>query len=229
MFFGSVFALGAKTVLLGAIALTAGLTASGAEQQLIVAANLWLVTFVAGVIAVAGFFQMVTLNVRALAAIRNAFQELRLRQDLDGDGRIGAVNFDPTPVQQGRVADVQERLIELIPTNKPVTHTVLESDGIKIDRRDFLQFLYRSWESNGQSEKGTARVYWCGGVRKDKLKQPQYVFKREDGSSQYCTREYYDAIVRKLESLGELENRQTGMSGVLRRDPKEWIGGMKWL
>lgn len=124
-------------------------------------------------------------------------------------------------------ADPQNKVI-LVPTNRPV-RDVLKVGNVTLDKRDFLAFLTRAWETNGVEEQGIARVYWAGGPKKDGSHAPRYIFRRADKTEQECYRGYYDAIILQLNTLHEITGRGNGWSGKLKRDPAEWLGDMQWL
>lgn len=222
MLLNSGVALGGKVTLCGAICISTAMLALDRSTTEILKANLWLVAAVFCFVALSAVWQMVALNFETLKTVQNAWNELRTGKDLNGDGVVGMPTYE-------QPREPIERVVDLVPHNNAPTKTVIESGKVKIDRRDFLAFLYRAWETNGVPEQGTSRIYWIGGRKKDGSLSKQFTFERSDGSTQLCTREYYDAIVNKLDAIGEMEARMPGLSGTLKRDPKIWIGETKWL
>lgn len=213
MFFDSVLFAGAKLYLFFAIALSTALFALDKNLDLILRSNLWLLVVVSAVAGMTGLFQTLALNVKAVRAIVKAWRAV---------DATAVDAFAPT-------LPTAKRVIDLIPNNTRATQDVIHSGNVAIDKRDFLQFIHRAWATNGEEEKGTARIYWCGGTRKAGNNVPPFIFVREDGTQQRCTRAYYDAIMSKLTSIGEIESRAPGSSGVLRRDPSSWIATATWL
>ncbi len=229
IFFESVFALAFKALFFLSLAIAAGGIALGQPFERIGQAVLWGVVVVTGVVGSAFLLQALTLNLKQLFSIRLALQELTARRDLNGDGVIGMPLADAS-APEGDGKGIVERVIDLIPSNRGKIKETIESGAVKIDRRDFLAFLHRAWETNGEADKGLARVYWVGGQsRSNPNGSPRFDFIRADGTKQGCTRELYDAIMRKLDSLGEIEGRGNGWSGKLKRDPKEWLVGATYL
>ena len=131
-----------------------------------------------------------------------------------------AVSLDAVPSSQTRF---EKHVVDLVPHFRSGRQSVIQVGDVEVDARDFSQFLARAWETNGVKDKGLTREWWLPEG------QAGYVFQRDDGTSLTCTREYYDAILQKLLTLGEVEGRARGWSGKLKRDPKEWLVRLRYI
>lgn len=247
-FFNSVFALAFQALFFLCLAALAGGLALSLPFGQIGQIMLGMVFLVMSLLGLSFLLSTLTLNVKQLFAIRMAMAELRSGTDLNGDGAVGAVNPDapnapwdistpspapPAPTMAEEIAAAvtaadPQREVLLVPTNRPV-RDVIKVGNVSIDKRDFLAFLARTWATNGAEEQGLARVFWCGGRKKDGSTIPRFVFERADGTTQECYRAYYDAIMLKLETLKEIEGRGNGWSGKLKRDPATWLSDTGWF